>query len=234
MALAPKKTQRFAIKAHIAACHEPGTVYPLATAYEIDPDSGVTSCPLGVIPMAIDVKDAGPRAAAKLAKYSGSQNCTGVGGVVCFPGFYAATPAGPCQACEPNSICPGGVQPNIMQCPYGTGTLSDKAFDPAQCVVVSCDPCPSTRPDLYMTDDLKLYKQPAWQEGISTSQESAQLLCEFDRADNFLCAGNQNTGSDRCILNDIAIDNQVQSSSVKCNSQIRARFDLRTWTSNQL
>lgn len=198
--LRPKESKWFAVQTRIAPCFPAATVNVSVATYQIDTATGLESCLLNVVPLSVQVTP------IKRVKRPGTYNCTGAGGVTCAPGFYATSSAGPCNPCGWDSICPGGVQPNVLRCPDGTGTLSDTAFDVAQCVVLPCDTCPDASPDLYLTEDLSVYMQPAWQESIPTSQNSAQLQCTLDRADTFLCA-TLDEGPDRCTLNDVAIDN---------------------------
>lgn len=109
------------------------------------------------------------------------------------------------------TVCGGGTQPapELVDCPLGTGTITGEfsAYDPASCVVLPCNPCGSTTPDLYLTSKLSVYKQPAWAPGLPLDTDTAELQCTLDQTDTFIC---QVTSS--CTLNDIAIDNQVRGS----------------------
>ena len=109
------------------------------------------------------------------------------------------------------TVCGGGTQPapELVDCPLGTGTITGEfsAYDPASCVVLPCNPCGSTTPDLYLTSKLSVYKQPAWAPGLPLDADTAELQCTLDQTDTFIC---QLTSS--CTLNDIAIDNQVRGS----------------------
>lgn len=109
------------------------------------------------------------------------------------------------------TVCGGGTQPGpeLVDCPLGTGTITGEfsAYDPASCVVLPCNPCGATTPDLYLTRRLSVYKQSAWTPGLPLDADTAELQCTLDNTDPFIC---QLTSS--CTLNDIAIDNQVRGS----------------------
>lgn len=197
-----KKPTRFRLTTKIANCYPTSTVQVLGATYQINATNGLPYCLQNAAPATIAVT-----AAKRTKPYDGS-TCAGAGAVSCYPGFFAPSPGAPCQPCGLNNICTGGTQPapELVDCPLGTGTVdgATSAFDPAQCVVLPCAPCGALNPDLYLTSDLSVYKQPAWARGFSGSQNTAQLQCTLDNQDPFIC---ELTAS--CTLNDIAIDNQV-------------------------
>ena len=125
----------------------------------------------------------------------------------CSAGQFAPENTGPCTDCGVDHYCEGGNQftPERVECPFGQGTVLVNATSVDDCIVLDCLPCGSATPDVYLTADLSIYKQPAWTEGLGTSTNTAELQCTLDRTDPFLCT-TQAAGS--CTLNDIAIDNQ--------------------------
>lgn len=176
----------------------------LGATYQLDAADGLPYCLTNAAPIAIDVR------AAKRApkpKPSTAGDCDGAGAVACYPGYYASEATGACEPCGINNLCSGGSQPTprLVECPTGTGTLAGEtsAYDPGQCVVLPCDPCGAAAPDLFLTSDLSVYKQPGWTTGIPTGTDTAELQCTLDNQDSFIC---QLTSS--CTLNDIAVDNQ--------------------------
>lgn len=124
----------------------------------------------------------------------------------CSAGQYAANNTGACLDCGVDHYCEGGNQfvPVRVECPFGQGTILVNATSVADCVVLPCDPCGSATPDVYITSQLSVYKQPAWTEGLPETT-TATLQCTLDRTDPFLCT---TQSPDSCTLNDIAIDNQ--------------------------
>lgn len=127
--------------------------------------------------------------------------------VNCTAGTWSDTGLEPCLECGIDYYCEGGPQPEPVrvECPLGLGTVSANATSVDECVVLPCNPCGSANPDLYLTSALSILKQPAWEEGLDKRAETAELQCELNRTDPFLCT-TQAEGS--CTLNDIAIDNQ--------------------------
>ncbi len=105
-----------------------------------------------------------------------------------------------------DSWCPGGVQTTslINDCPLGTGTPTTQTSSLAGCVVIPCDPCGGSNPDLYITSQLSVFKQPAWQPGFGSTQNTAELQCTLDSTDPVICSQT----AQGCVTNDIAIDNQ--------------------------
>jgi hypothetical protein len=194
------KPARIKLTTKIPNCYPSSTVEVLGATYQIDDSDGFPYCLVNAQPAAIQIKGA-----KRTKPYDGSI-CQGAGAVSCYPGYYAVDAAGTCEPCGINKVCTGGAQPvpELVDCPFGTGTLTGatSAYDPGQCVVLTCDPCGQQNPDLYLTSGLSVYKQPAWGPSLP-STDSAELQCTLDNTDRFIC---EQTSS--CTLNDIAIDNQ--------------------------
>lgn len=195
-----KPAARFKLKTSIPKCFPTSTVQVLGATYQINATDSLPYCLQNAQPVTLQVQGH-----KRPKPFTGP--CGGAGAVACYPGFYAPNPTAPCEPCGLNKICTGGAQadPELVQCPLGTGTASGatEAYDPAQCVVLPCDPCGAATPDLYLTSKLEVYKQPAWTTTIPTTANTAELQCALDDQDPFIC---QQTSS--CTLNDIAIDNQ--------------------------
>lgn len=204
MTLTPgtKRPAQFKLMAKIPNCYPTSTVQVLGATYQINATDGLPFCLQNAQPATISIRG------HKRPKPYDGLTCAGAGAVACYPGFYAVNASAPCQPCGINKICTGGTQPapELVQCPLGTGTVggATSAYDPAQCVVLPCAPCGAATPDLYMTSDLSIYKQPGWTTSTPSNVHTAQLQCTLDNTDPFIC---QLTSS--CTLNDIAIDNQV-------------------------